>query len=83
MRDRHGVAATVREILGTVCPAVQAAGVEVVDDTRLGRDQLGLDSIEIAEVLLACEEQFETRIEALLDGTPLTFGRVVDHFAGA
>jgi hypothetical protein len=34
-------------------------------------------------VLLGCEECYGKPVEALLDGAPLTFGRVVDHFCAA
>jgi hypothetical protein len=43
-----------------------------------------LDSVEIVELLLGCEERCGTLVGGLLDGGgPLTFGRVVDHFATA
>jgi acyl carrier protein len=79
VKDRAGVAGVVLDHLVAVCAGrVHADGL--ADDTRLGRDGLGLDSIEIVELLLACEERYGTSVEPLLDGGPLTFGRVVDHF---
>ncbi|HVR38134.1 MAG TPA: acyl carrier protein [Thermoanaerobaculia bacterium] len=42
--------------------------------------KLGLDSIAIAEVLLAVEDRFSIRIAAdFVAGEPLTFGRLADH----
>jgi acyl carrier protein len=56
---------------------------ELSDDTHLGSEGLGLDSIEIVEVLLACEDRYGAGAAELLEATPLTFGRVVAHFAAA
>lgn len=56
---------------------------ELGDDTDLGSEGLGLDSVEIVEVLLGCEERYGGSVGALLEGAPITFGRLVDHFAGA
>jgi len=48
-------------------------------DLPLGAGGLGLDSIAIVEVLLACEERFGVVIAAeLLAGEPLTLGRLAD-----
>ncbi len=71
----------VLEILVVVCPDRAPSAGLPGDELRLGRDGLGLDSIEIVEVLLGCEEHYDAPIDALLDGRPLTFGRLVDHFA--
>jgi acyl carrier protein len=52
-------------------------------DLPLGAGGLGLDSIRMVEVLLACEEQFGVALAAeLLDGKPLTVGRLVDRIRG-
>jgi acyl carrier protein len=54
---------------------------QVADDVRLGADGLGLDSVEIAELLFACEEVTGTTMKAdLLENGPLTIGRIVDYF---
>jgi acyl carrier protein len=46
----------------------------------LGAGGLGLDSIAIAELLLACEERFGITIAAeLLAGEPLTVGRLAER----
>jgi len=57
---------------------------EVSPDLPLGAGGLGLDSIAMAEVLLACEAQFGIVIAAdLLAGEPLTFGRLVERVQAA
>lgn len=55
----------------------------ITEETRLDSEDLGLDSIEAAEILLTCEDRFGVRVDPLLDGRPLTIRRVVDHFARA
>lgn len=52
------------------------------DDVSLGEDGLGLDSIAIAEVVLACEERFRVTMVALLDGQPITVRRIAEHLRG-
>jgi acyl carrier protein len=80
VNDRAGVARFVLDALGTICPGrVDATGLP--DDTPLGSDGLGLDSVEVVEVLLACEDRYAIAVDDLLEGPPLTFGSVVDHFA--
>ncbi len=49
----------------------------------LGGDGLGLDSIAIAEVLLDCEQRFGVPMTHLLDGGPLTLGRMIEHLEQA
>lgn len=53
------------------------------DDLPLGGDGLGLDSIAIAEVLLECEQRFGVTATSLLDGEPITVGRLVEHLRRA
>ena len=51
------------------------------DATSLGETGLGLDSIDVVEYLLACEDRFGgPTTEALLAAGPISFGHVVDHF---
>jgi acyl carrier protein len=77
-----GVAAVVLDILLATCPGrVSRAGLR--EETQLGDDGLGLDSIEIVEVLLGCEDHYGISVHTLFDGAPLTFGRVVSHFAAS
>jgi acyl carrier protein len=49
---------------------------EALDDVPFGVEGLGLDSIAIAEVLLECERHFSIRLTDLLDGPPITVGRI-------
>jgi acyl carrier protein len=81
VNHRSGVAGVVLDLVVAACPRVSQAGLD--DETRLDGEGLDLDSIEIVEVLLVCEERYGKSVEALLDGAPLTFGRIVDHFAAA
>ncbi len=56
-------------------------GIGLEGETVLGSDGLGLDSVEIAELLLMCEEESGIPLsEALLSGGPLTIDRVATHF---
>ena len=52
---------------------------ELAPDVLLGSEGLGLDSISIAEVLLDCQQRFGVNMIALLEGEPLTVGRLVAH----
>jgi acyl carrier protein len=55
---------------------------QLSDETSLGQDGLGLDSIEIVEVLLACEERCGTGLtDALFATPPLTIRHVAEHLA--
>jgi acyl carrier protein len=55
---------------------------ELDDDVTLGEEGLGLDSIAIAEVLLACEERFGVSMAVLLDGQSITIARIATHLRG-
>jgi acyl carrier protein len=53
---------------------------ELPFDLTLGASGLGLDSIGIVEVLIACESAVGIPFPpALFDDGPLTVGRLVDH----
>lgn len=52
-------------------------------EQTLGGDGLGLDSIAIAEVLLDCEQRFGVPMIQLLDGEPLTLGRLIERLEQA
>ena len=83
MADRARTAAIIHDVLLTEWPGRFPAG-QIEEAVSLGEDGLGLDSIEIVEILLACEERCGGRTtEALLASGPVSFGRVVDHFADA
>jgi acyl carrier protein len=64
----------VRGIVVARVPRLSAS--DRIDDLPLGSEGLGLDSIAIAEVLLACERHFDTRLTDLLDGPPITVARI-------
>jgi acyl carrier protein len=72
------VAAAVREIV-----ASHAATNAFDDATQLGSGGVGLDSIAIAEVLIACEERFGVEIADLLGGDPVTIARIVERIGRA
>jgi acyl carrier protein len=80
VNDRTGVARFVLGILGGICPE-RVADAGLADDMQLGSDGLGLDSVELAELLLGCEDRYGIPVDGLLELRSLTFGRVVDHFA--
>ena len=55
---------------------------ELGDDVPLGEEGLGLDSVELVEVVLACEERCgRLATEELFARPPLTISLLVDHFA--
>jgi acyl carrier protein len=80
---------TVREeVAGVVLEALEAVSrrrlgpLSELDDVLLGKQGLGLDSIDVVEVLIRCEDRYGQPIGPLLErGVPITFGSVVDHFA--
>ena len=72
------VAAAVREIV-----AKHAAGGPVDDDTPLGGEGLGLDSISIAEVVIDCEQHFGVEIADLLSGEAVTVRRIAERVGAA
>jgi acyl carrier protein len=74
-------AEAVREILLSQWPGRFEPG-QLRDDVSLGEDGLGLDSIEIVELLLACEEQLEGPVtEELLAEGAIDIGALVAHFS--
>jgi acyl carrier protein len=79
--DRVQIAATVRDLIATSWP--QRFDLQQLDDlTLLGEGGLGLDSVEIVELVLSCEERFgQTASEALFAGGPLTIARAAEYFS--
>jgi acyl carrier protein len=75
-------ASTVREMLMARWPG--RFELELVDqDAPLGEDGLGLDSIELVELVLACEELVAVdATEELIQEQPLTICHLVAHFTG-
>ena len=59
-------------------------GGPLPDDLPLGPAGLGLDSVGIVELLLACEDAFGTRFDAtFLERGPLTVGGLVALIEGS
>jgi hypothetical protein len=57
---------------------------QLADHVQLGEDGLGLDSIEIVELLLDLEEQMpygSGGAEELLDAGPITIGGMIDRIS--
>lgn len=44
---------------------------------------LGLDSISVVEILLELEKRFQVPASQLLDGQPITVGRIARHLSTA
>ena len=67
-----------RDVLRRFVPSWHAA--ELCDDLPLGSKGLGLDSIAILELFVACEQRFHVEVpDSLLDGPPLTVGILAEH----
>jgi acyl carrier protein len=58
-------------------------GFPLADDVSLGGEGLGLDSIEIVELLLDCEERVGAANDpdALFEAGDINVGRLIDHLA--
>ncbi len=84
MADRAETAGVVYEALASLWPG-RFEG-RIGEDVPLGEDGLGLDSIEIVELLLACEERLgmsSVAAGAPLDSGPADVGRLIDHLMRA
>jgi acyl carrier protein len=73
------------EALSRITQALQSHVKRPLDSAELQESTdlvaIGLDSISIVEFLLACEDRFGVPIAPLLDGQPVTLGRVAAHFS--
>lgn len=79
--ERIDVPAEVRRLVEQQAPAWGSHDLD--DDLAIGSGGLGLDSVGIVELLIACEKRFGIGFPAeLLEGTPLTVGRLVEHIRG-
>lgn len=75
--------ALIREIIATSW-AHRFSTEQLRNDVSLGSDGLGLDSVEVAEVLLACEERSGiAATRELFEIVPLTIDHVAEYFASA
>jgi acyl carrier protein len=78
--EQRQVAGIVRELLISSWPA-RFDAAQLHDEVSLGKEGLGLDSIEIVELLVACEECSGVELTAdLFNVVPLTIGHVTAHF---
>jgi acyl carrier protein len=80
---RADASAIVHDALRTLWPGRFDAEA-LAEDVSLGSDGLGLDSIEIVELLLECEDRLGngSRAEELLEeGGPVRIGTLIDHLA--
>jgi hypothetical protein len=83
----HGSSRTavVHEALDELWPG--RFGAEALSgDVSLGHDGLGLDSIELVELVIECQERVglpTSEAVGLLEAGPLTLGRLIDHLDGA
>ena len=82
MLDQAGAAATIRDIVLSSWPHRYTRS-QLDDDVSLGEDGLGLDSVEIAEILMTCEEHFGTSVTPeLFASSPLTIRGLSQFFQG-
>jgi acyl carrier protein len=76
-------AAAVRELILARWPG-RFTLEQLGDDVSLGEQGLGLDSIEIVELLLDCDDRFgsTTHAEELLEAGPISVGRLIEQLSG-
>ncbi len=80
---RPATVAFIREAVAATWPHRFAPG-ELRDDVSLGEEGLGLDSVELVQVILACEERCGRQAtESLFDRVPLTIELLARYFAAA
>jgi acyl carrier protein len=78
--DRAQTVIAVRQIITERWPQ-RFAPDQLDEDRVLGADGLGLDSIEIAEVVLACEDLGGPQASPeLFEAGPLTIGKLAEYF---
>ncbi len=81
MGRRGEIAAAIRGVIETSWPD-RLAGTELRDDLPIGEGGLGLDSVEIVELLFACEDQYGFRArDDLFNVVPLTIDQLAEHYA--
>ncbi|MEA2442973.1 MAG: hypothetical protein QOJ12_265 [Thermoleophilales bacterium] len=84
MDDSAQTAAIVYEILATRWPG-RFRDDQLTDQVPLGAEGLGLDSIEIVEFLLECEERLGggNGADDLLEAGPISIGDLIGRLANA
>lgn len=79
MVTRTGIEEEIGRLVRSRAPLARDL-LELPGDLRLGPGGLGLDSIALVEILLDCEQRFGIpRPAGLLEGEPLTVGRLIEH----
>jgi acyl carrier protein len=83
MANRREVISMIESIIRTTWPS-QFSSAELHEDTLLGDGGLELDSVDIVEILYACEDACGIEMSTdLFEGPPLTIERVAQHFSDA
>jgi acyl carrier protein len=73
---------SIREIILGMWPG-RFAPTALRDDVSLGEDGLGLDSVEVVELIFACEDRWGRRVsEQLFTSPALTIERLSQEFSG-
>jgi acyl carrier protein len=75
---RAEIAAVVRRVIEVSWPGRFSAD-DLGDDVPLDETGLGLDSVEVIEVLFASEHECGVQASEELFTVPLTIGRIADH----
>ena len=85
MADRSETARIVHGVLAGLWPGRFDDG-ELQDHLSLGEEGLGLDSIEMVELIVECADRLGVPAydaDDLLDSGPVTIRRLVEHLADA
>jgi acyl carrier protein len=84
--ERTANAALVDDVMDSLWPGRFGDAERLPEDEPLGDGGLGLDSIEIVELVLACLSRAgvpASRADALLEAGPLTIAGLIDHLGEA
>jgi acyl carrier protein len=74
-------AVSIREIIIGLWPGRFAPG-DLPEDVALGEQGLGLDSVEVVELIFACEDRWGKGVsEGLFTSPPLTIERLAHEFS--
>ena len=81
MRQEVAATVSISEIIVGLWPS-RFAPDALRGDVAVGEQGLGLDSLEVVELIFACEDRWRKRAsEALLTASPLTIERLADEFS--
>jgi hypothetical protein len=84
--ERTANAALVDDVMDSLWPGRFSHAGRLPEDEPLGDGGLGLDSIEIVELVLACLSRAGlpgSRADAFLEAGPLTIAGLIDHLGDA